>query len=90
MNRVLKMLSALALAGFIGAALAEEGVRVILPDSMEYKPDPNLSGVSVAVLSGNPREGAYTVRVKLQPGAKLAAHFHPDMRTVTVMAGTYY
>lgn len=78
------------LTAIIGTALAEGEIRVITPGSIEYKADATVPGVSFAVLSGNPKQGAYTVRVKIAPNAKLAPHYHPDARTVTVMAGTYY
>jgi len=90
MNRTMKALLLLALAGFTGTAPAEEGIRIIAPERIEYKADANMPGISFAVLSGNPKQGDYTVRVKIAPGARLAPHYHPDARTVTVIAGNYY
>ena len=89
MNQLLKALLPLALAGIISAASAEE-VKIIAPNSVEYKSYPNLPGVWVALVSGNLKQGAYTVRTKLMPGTIVPAHFHPDTRTVTVISGTYY
>ena len=90
MNLISRVFLLLAFTGFVGTASAEEEVRVITPDSIEYKSDANVPGVSFAVLSGNPKQGAYTVRVKIAPNVRLAPHYHPDARTVTVIAGTYY
>jgi len=44
----------------------------------------------VAVVSGNPEDGFYTLRVKFPKGVKTPPHYHPDTRTVTVISGTYY
>ena len=90
MNRTMKALLLLALTGFTGAAPAEEGVRIIAPERIEYKADANVPGISFAVLPGNPKQGDYTVRVKIAPGARLVPHYHPDARTLTVISGTYY
>jgi quercetin dioxygenase-like cupin family protein len=90
MNRFVEVLVLLALAGVIDIASAQEGVKIFVPDTVEYKPYP-LPGVSFAVMSGNPeQQGTYTVWAKLIPGTKIPAHFHPDTRTVTVIAGSYY
>jgi quercetin dioxygenase-like cupin family protein len=90
MNWMAATLLLLGSAGFASADPAAEEIRIIPPGSIEYRNDPNVPGVSFAVLSGNPKQGAYTVRVKIAPGARLAPHSHPDTRTVTVIAGTYY
>ena len=89
MKLISKAFLLLVFAGFVGTASTEE-IRIIAPENIEYKTDANVPGVSFAVLSGNPKQGPYTVRVKIAPNAKLAPHFHPDARTVTVMAGAYY
>lgn len=45
-------------------------------------------GVHLAVVSGKPGEGGpYVLRVKLDPGARVAPHAHPDARTLTVLSG---
>lgn len=90
MNLILRTLFLLTFTGFIGVASAEEAIRVFAPESIEYKADANVPGVAVAVLAGNPKQGAYAVRVKIAPGARLAPHYHPDERIVTIIAGSYY
>lgn len=45
-------------------------------------------GVHAAIVSGKPRDaGPYVLRVKLDEGARLMPHEHPDVRTVTVLSG---
>ena len=36
------------------------------------------------------KRGPFIFRAKFPPGYKLPPHKHPDMRTVTVLKGTYY
>jgi quercetin dioxygenase-like cupin family protein len=78
------------LVGIACAAFAVEEVRIVAPGEVQYKSDPSVPGVGVALMSGNPKEGFYTIRAKLAPDTKVPAHFHPDARTVTVIMGVYY
>lgn len=49
------------------------------------------AGAQMVLIYGDPKkEGPYIVRVKLPAGYKLPAHKHPDLRTVTVLQGTYW
>ena len=52
-------------------------------------PDKTLTGVSEAVISGDPtKAGLYTMRIKLADGAKVPVHWHNDSERVTVLSGT--
>jgi quercetin dioxygenase-like cupin family protein len=73
-----------------GAAFAAGEVKITGPDEIAFKSDANIPGVAIALVAGNPKEGAYTIRAKFSPGVRIPAHFHPDERVVTVIAGTYW
>lgn len=47
--------------------------------------------MQMMMLYGAPNKpGPFIFRAKLPPGYKLPPHKHPDVRTVTVLKGTYY
>jgi quercetin dioxygenase-like cupin family protein len=48
------------------------------------------AGAQAAVLEGDPaKPGAFTMRVKLPDGYKIAPHYHPADEHVTVLQGTF-
>ena len=65
-------------------------MKILAPDAVAFKADANIPGVAIALIAGNPKEGAYTIRARFSTGVKIPAHFHPDERVVTVISGTYY
>src|SRR5262249_23324860 len=71
---------------------AGEGHVVVTPDKVKWGPAPPAlpPGAQAAVLAGEPgREGsAYTIRVKMPDGYKVAPHWHPVDENVTVLQGT--
>jgi len=71
-------------------APAEDQITILTPETISYQADANAPDIKVAVVSGNPQNGFYTLRVKFPPGIKTPPHYHPDTRTVTVISGTYY
>jgi len=73
----------------MGAARADD-VKILAPGAITFKADANVPGIAIAVIDGNPKEGAYTVRAKFSQNVKIPVHFHPDTRVVTVISGTYY
>jgi quercetin dioxygenase-like cupin family protein len=86
-------LSAALLSMLSGAvpALAADPIRSMSVDSIEFRADANIPGIASAVIAGSPKQGPnYTVVVKFSPGTRVPAHFHPDTRVITVLAGTYY
>ncbi|MBX3668109.1 MAG: cupin domain-containing protein [Rhodocyclaceae bacterium] len=90
MKKLPAMLAALALVCVLDAARADDAAKILRPENIAYQTDPNLPGVSFAVLAGSLKEGPYTLRARFAPGTRLPAHKHPDARTVTVLAGTYF
>lgn len=63
----------------------------ILPEALRWFSPPGNPAVQGAwVIGAEQAAGAYLVRVKLAPGARLLPHTHPDERSTTVLAGTLY
>ena len=84
-------LAILFILGFCSFAVsAADQVKILVPDAVVFKADANIPGVAIALIAGNPKEGAYTIRARFSTGVKIPAHFHPDERVVTVISGTYY
>jgi len=81
--------AALLLALLCGRAAAEEA-RVVAPESLVYRADPAVPGATIAIVAGNPQQGPYTLRAKLERGARTPPHSHPDTRHVTVLSGVYH
>ena len=65
-----------------------EPVR-LAPEDLKWAGTPD--GVSVVVIAGdNETPGLYAYRVRFPAGFRNEAHFHPDDRLITVMAGTLH
>lgn len=65
--------------------------RLIHPDQAQWASPPALPGVHGAWLLGTENgSGIYQFRVRLEPGAKIPPHTHPDERNSTVLTGTLY
>lgn len=94
MNTIVSnLMRALALLALPGALLALEPplVQIVRPETLAFRVDPNVPGVGIAVVAGDPKTaGPYTIRARFAPNAHAAPHRHPDTRTVTVLSGTYY
>ncbi|MFA5938403.1 MAG: cupin domain-containing protein [Sinimarinibacterium sp.] len=87
----LALFALLACASGIAAGEApDEQVRVIAPAQLDYRLDPKVPGIGIAVVAGDPKSGPYTIRARFAPNTQAAPHRHPDTRTVTVLGGTYY
>lgn len=79
--------AAVALAQKTGAAHS-----AIAPTEIMWgAPPPSLSpGAKLAVLSGDPAaKGAFTVRLQMPAGYKIAPHWHPTDEHVTVVSGVF-
>ncbi len=81
---------ALGLAGPLAAA--EDHYDYALPDEIEWGEGPDFiePGAELAVLAGNPAEGAFTVRLRLPEGYDIHAHTHPDPKYLTVIEGAMH
>jgi quercetin dioxygenase-like cupin family protein len=65
---------------------------VVLPDAVQWGPAPASlpAGAKVAVLEGDPsKPGAFTMRLSLPDGYRIAPHFHPADEHVTVLSGSF-
>lgn len=88
---IVRSLATSVVLGFCSfSAPAADQVKILAPDAVSFKADANIPGVAIALIAGNPKEGAYTIRAKFSTGVEIPAHFHPDERVVTVISGTYY
>jgi quercetin dioxygenase-like cupin family protein len=102
MKKCVVCLGLLALAGVAAGVVAREdrkgdhgqgagGHVVVKPDQVKWGPAPPAlpPGAQAAVLAGDPRQAgaAYTVRLRLPDGYKVAPHWHPVDENVTVLQG---
>lgn len=61
----------------------------LAPDDLKWDVGPTGNGRAYLV-GDEKRTGVYVYRSRFQPGAKVAPHFHPDERVVTIISGTLY
>jgi len=75
-----------------GAVTAENTMpSAINPADMVWISPPGIPGVHIAwVLGAEQQPGLYCLRVKLDKGAVIPPHRHPDERNSTVLSGTLY
>ena len=87
------LLCSLLLAGPVGSAPnAESASGFIQLQSLDVRFDsvPDIPGLSVATLSGDPKiEGIYVIRLRISPGVTFPPHYHDQVRHVTVIAGVW-
>ena len=61
--------------------------------ALKWGPPPPVfeqKGATFTVISGDPSQsGIYVVRIKMQPGYRIAPHWHPTDEHVTVLSGTF-
>ena len=89
------IVSAIAAAAFFGVALApaaEPDPKVLsykLPSQLEWKTSE--SGIKQVVLVGDPsKPGLYVILGKWEKGKMSRPHFHPNVRYITVVSGTWW
>lgn len=73
------------------AAEHAEDVGVFSPDKIKWGDGPKSipPGAKLAVLEGDPSKAEpFLMRLKLPAGYKIAAHTHPTVERVTILAGT--
>lgn len=75
-----------------GAATAENTVPLPINSAeLAWISPPGIPGVHIAwILGAEQRAGLYCLRVKLDKGARIPPHRHPDERNSTVLSGTLY
>lgn len=89
------LLVVLAVAGFIGfgpVRAADPDPKVLaykLPAQMEWKE--TASGIKQVVLVGDPsKPGMYVILGKWERNKMSRPHFHPNIRYITVVSGTWW
>lgn len=87
-----RLLPVLLLVGCGAAAWAQSTSPVpLLPESFEWFSPPGIPGLRAAWVVGAEKDsGAYLLRVRLDRGAWIPPHTHPDERSSTVLSGTLY
>jgi quercetin dioxygenase-like cupin family protein len=85
-----RVVSVAALVLFVTVAFAQpESLRPLhaAPDQLTWAQDPR--GYDQAVIVGDPtKPGMYAARIRFARNLRIAPHFHPDDRIVTVLSGT--
>lgn len=83
----------LCFAWAVGAdkhADSKDGHVIVMPDKIQWKPNPILPpGAQAFVVSGDPSKAGslYTIRIKVPDGYKIPPHWHPSDENVTVLQG---
>ena len=99
MNKLVVMMTAVSLAttavtdGAAGpAGVGKEGDRPLMVSYTELKWTelPERKGMQFAVLSGNPREGAYTQMRKVPAGTDNPLHTHSSEIKNVIVSGVWY
>ena len=90
MNVMYRVLGAAALVLFVIVGVAQGGaLRPVqaTPDQLTWVADPR--GYEQALIVGDPtKPGMYAARIRFPANLRIAPHFHPDDRIVTVLSGT--
>ena len=94
MSKTLGCIVAFALvSGVVGAQQSNAPAhKMVLPAEVQWGAPPPVfeKGMSFSVISGDPSQsGIYVVRLKMQPGYRIAPHWHPTDEHVTVLSGTF-
>ena len=73
------------------AAVAEGGA--LNADGLRWGEAPPVlpRGAQLSVVSGDPGKGGlYVIRLRMPPGYKIPAHYHPTAEYVTVLSGNFH
>lgn len=88
---LLVLSTALALTPLALQAGEPEKGLMLTPEQLVWEPNPRVEGLGQAsIINDGTKPGPYVYRVKFPKGRVVQAHSHPDDRTYTVMAGTWY
>lgn len=92
MSAVSRVVSTAGLVLFVLVAFAHgESLRPVraTPDQLTWARDPR--GYEQALIVGDPtKAGMYAAHVRFPANLRIAPHFHPDERIVTVLSGTVH
>ena len=81
-----RTLFALACCAALSLTVQAESPEPIHPDQAAWSAPLGLHGVA----GGQADSGIYQYRVRLEPGARIPPHTHPDTRNSTVLKGTLW
>lgn len=75
----------------VPASADDSGFVALTPEEIAFQAAPQMKGVEVALLHGNPNEpGFYVMRIKFAPGVLSSPHVHDQDRYATVISGTWH
>jgi quercetin dioxygenase-like cupin family protein len=85
-----KMLLVLGIAalGLAAHAQADGAAQLVGPADAKWSPVPNMQGLQMAVLDGDPAKGPSHFLIKFTGGFSAPLHHHTTDHYVTVVAGT--
>lgn len=90
-SKYLAALSMISMSMLTQYIMASEVAVTFTPDALSWKSTPAVPGREQADIVGDSKlPGPYVMRVKLPPHYKQPAHSHPDDRSYTILAGTWY
>lgn len=83
-------LAILCTTSLISVSAAAMGPTIVKPADLKWSAMEGTPGAQMAVVYGDPAAaGTYTIRLKLAPGTKFPAHWHPGAERVTILSGTF-
>jgi hypothetical protein len=73
------------------STLDAKALKIVLPDTLDWKPAPGLPGTDVAALVGDAgKPGFYVVLDRFHPGNFSHPHYHANDRYIMVVKGTWW
>lgn len=91
MRRILAVPLVLVLAGCPSPATGHADHVPLTPADLKWFRVPGIEKTEFAYLSGDPTQaGPYAIRVRLEAGAVLPPHFHPNDEAGTVLSGAFW
>lgn len=88
---VIALAAAAALAALPALALAQKEHLMLVPQDIQSADLPEIPGVKVTVLHGDPgKAGPFVVRVRYPANGRVPPHTHPVTEHLTVISGTFH
>ena len=88
--RLLLTLAGAAISFAVPALVAQDAMKIVPADEIDWKDDTLFKGVQYANLLGDPAEAeACVVRVKFPPNFKMPTHTHSWSEVITVLSGAF-
>ena len=88
--RLLLTLAGAAISLAVPALVAQDAMKIVPADEIDWKDDTLFKGVQYANLLGDPAKAeACVVRVKFPPNFKMPTHTHSWSEVITVLSGAF-